>query len=171
MEACRFTCSPPAFHQKKEMELSSHPFWFQPTKPCSQHLPVSFSCFQHCCFPSFLYRCCWGSAITACFLHFRKVYEGQDHCGRWAVKSACVQYSMMIYPGAYCTCGAAIFLLPTQEWSVALIKWIYGDILLESQVLSQISSNTSFDAQANFFVHFTLYSVEIILRASNWEHV
>lgn len=78
---------------------------------------------------------------------------------------------MMIYPGAYCTCDAEISLFPTQEGSLALIKWFYGDIPLEGRVLSQISLNTSLDAQTNFSVHFTLYSVEIVLSSSNWEHL
>lgn len=76
----RFTRSLPDSRQKKEMELNSHPSWFQPTKHCSQQLQLS-NCFQHRCFPSFRYSCCWGWTITACFLYFRKVCGGQDsHC-------------------------------------------------------------------------------------------
>lgn len=77
----------------------------------------------------------------------------------------------MIYPEAYCTCGAAMPLLPTQEGSVVFIKLIYGVIPLESRVLSQISLQTSSDAETKFSVHFILYFGEIILSSSNWEHV
>lgn len=150
MEACRYSCQP--FTRKRKWSWA-----FTILVPASQTLfsacAISFSCFQHCCFPSFLYSCCWSSVITACFLHFRKVYNGQDHHGTRAVISVCVQ-CMMVYPGAYCACGAAIPLLATQEGSVVFIKWIYGDIPLESQVLSQISSPTLMLRQ--FFLSFLL---------------
>lgn len=77
----------------------------------------------------------------------------------------------MIYPGAYCTCGAAVPLLPTQKESVIFIKLIYAVIPLEGQVLSQISLHTCFHAETNFSIHFTLDSVEIIIAASNWKDV